>query len=138
MRGAARRRPGARPPQRRRARQCGRERQNLHTRARGARGNRPVVHEERGMTTTTETTNGTDLENPLHRLTEEQIEELGRKLDELHDQVKSDLGERDSRYIRGIIDLQRRLALLGRVLLIPSWFPPAWIAGTTTLSMAKI
>ena len=90
------------------------------------------------MTTTTDTTNGTDLENPLHRLTEEQIEELGRKLDELHDQVKSDLGERDARYIRGVIDLQRRLALLGRVLLIGSRFRPLWLLGTASLSTAKI
>jgi fatty acid desaturase len=76
--------------------------------------------------------------NPLDRLTPEQIEALGRELKQLHDDVYTDLGERDARYIRGIIDLQRRLALLGRVLLIPSWFPPAWIAGTTTLSLAKI
>ena len=37
-----------------------------------------------------------------------------------------------------MIDLQRRLALLGRVLLIPSFLPPAWVAGTAALSMAKI
>ena len=36
------------------------------------------------------------IENPLNRLTAEQIEELGREFDELHEQVKSDLGERDS------------------------------------------
>ena len=88
--------------------------------------------------TTTEATDGTDLENPLHRLTEEQIEELGRKFDELHDRVKSDLGERDARYIRGIIDLQRRLALLGRVLLVGSRFRPLWLLGTASLSTAKI
>jgi NADPH-dependent stearoyl-CoA 9-desaturase len=80
----------------------------------------------------------TEIENPLHHLTEEQIEELGRKFDELHDQVKADLGERDSRYIRGIIDLQRRLALLGRVLLLGSRFRPLWLLGTTSLSTAKI
>src|SRR5919112_1897013 len=79
-----------------------------------------------------------ELENPLHRLTEEQIEELGRKFDELHDEVKSDLGERDARYIRGIIDLQRRLALLGRILLIGSRFRPLWLLGTASLSTAKI
>ncbi len=81
---------------------------------------------------------GTEIENPLHRLTEEQIEEIGRKFDELHDQVKADLGERDSRYIRGVIDLQRRLALLGRLLLIGSRFRPLWLAGTVSLSAAKI
>ena len=37
-----------------------------------------------------------DAENPLHRLTPEQIEEIGRELDELHEEVKASLGERDA------------------------------------------
>ncbi len=78
------------------------------------------------------------IENPLYKLTDEQIEAIGKEFDELHDQVKADLGERDSLYIRGIIDLQRRLALLGRVLLFGSDVKPLWVAGTATLSMAKI
>jgi fatty acid desaturase len=78
------------------------------------------------------------IENPLYKLTDEQIEQIGKEFDELHDQVKEDLGERDSAYIRGIIDLQRRLALLGRVMLIPSRSIPFAIAGTSVLGMAKI
>src|SRR5689334_9924220 len=78
------------------------------------------------------------IENPLHRLTKEQIDEIGREFDELHEQVKSDLGSSDAAYIRGIIDLHRRLALLGRVLLIASRYKPAWVAGTATLGLAKI
>jgi len=80
----------------------------------------------------------TAIENPLHGLTPEQIDAIGRELDALHDEVKAELGERDARYIRGIIDLHRRLALIGRVLLIGSRFRPLWLAGTATLSMAKI
>ena len=53
-------------------------------------------------------------ENPLHRLTPEQIEELGREFDRLHQEVKDSLGDRDARYIRSMIALQRRLALIGR------------------------
>ena len=34
--------------------------------------------------------------------------------------------------------MQRRLAVIGRVLLLASRYRPAWIAGTATLSMAKI
>jgi NADPH-dependent stearoyl-CoA 9-desaturase len=79
-----------------------------------------------------------EIENPLNRLTAEQIEELGREFDELHEEVKSNLGERDAAYIHGIINLQRRLALLGRVLLFGSRYRPFWAAGTATLSMAKI
>src|SRR3954452_24581757 len=82
--------------------------------------------------------NGDDAENPLHRLTPEQIEAIGKEFDELHEQVKSDLGDRDATYIRAIIDLQRRLALLGRVILFSSRARPAWVAGTATLGVAKI
>ena len=79
-----------------------------------------------------------EIENPLHRLTPEQIEAIGKEFDELHEQVKADLGDRDARYIRGIISLQRRLALLGRVMLFASRNKPMWAAGTATLGMAKI
>jgi fatty acid desaturase len=78
------------------------------------------------------------VENPLHRLTEEQIEAIGRELDELHDQVKADLGDRDAAYIRGIIALHRRLGLIGRVVLLGARHKPAWALGTATLSLAKI
>ncbi len=77
-------------------------------------------------------------ENPLHKLTPEQLEAIGREFDELHDQVKDDLGERDARYIRSIIELHRRLGLIGRAELVASSFWPAWILGTATLSLAKI
>ncbi|MBV9356876.1 MAG: acyl-CoA desaturase [Chloroflexi bacterium] len=77
-------------------------------------------------------------ENPLNRLTDEQIEELGREFDELHEQVKADLGDRDARYIRSIIDLQRRLALIGRAELIASRWRFPWALGAATLGMAKI
>src|SRR5437763_3070697 len=80
----------------------------------------------------------TEVENPIHRLSEEQLEAIGREFDELHEQVKSDLGERDSRYIRGIIDMHRRLGLISRLLLIGSRFRPLWAVGTVTLSLAKI
>jgi linoleoyl-CoA desaturase len=79
-----------------------------------------------------------EIENPLNRLTDEQIEAIGKEFDALHDEVFEDLGDRDAKYIRGIIDLHRRLALLGRVLLIGSRYRPMWLAGTATLSLAKI
>src|SRR2546421_11239189 len=77
-------------------------------------------------------------DNPLHRLAPEQIEQLGRELDELHEQVKADLGDRDARYIRSMIGLQRRLALLGRLELIASRWRGPWIVGAATLGLAKI
>ena len=77
-------------------------------------------------------------QNPLHRLSDEQLEALGREFDELHEQVKEDLGERDATYIRSIIELHRRLGLIGRMELLGASFWPAWILGTATLSVAKI
>jgi NADPH-dependent stearoyl-CoA 9-desaturase len=76
--------------------------------------------------------------NPLHRLTPEQIEAIGREFQQLHDEIIAELGDRDARYIRSIIDLQRRLEFLGRALLLVSILPPAWLAGTAVLSLAKI
>ncbi len=77
-------------------------------------------------------------ENPLHRLSEEQIEQLGREFDAIHEQVYNDLGERDARYIRSIIALHRRLAALGRGVLVASRLTPAWVVGVGALSVAKI
>jgi fatty acid desaturase len=79
-----------------------------------------------------------DSANPLHRLTPEQIEEIGREFDELHEQVKSDLGDRDAVYIRSMIAFQRRLALIGRAELIASRWRAPWLVGAATLGMAKI
>ena len=76
--------------------------------------------------------------NPLHRLTDEQLEALGREFDELHEEVKADLGDRDAAYIRGIIALHRRLGLIARAELLGASSAPAWVLGTLTLSVAKI
>jgi len=80
--------------------------------------------------------NGTP--NPLAILTDEQLAQIGKEFDELHEEVKADLGDRDARYIRGLIALQRRLALLGRVELFASRYAPFWWLGMGTLSAAKI
>ena len=77
-------------------------------------------------------------DNPLARLSEEQIEELGREFDAIHDEVYEDLGDRDRTYIVSMIALHRRLAVLRRVLLIGSRLWPAWILGTAANSSAKI
>ena len=79
-----------------------------------------------------------ELESPLARLTPEQIEELGREFDAIHDEVFADLGDRDSRYIRGTIRLHRQLVLAARAMLLGSRYKPLWLAGTASLSVAKI
>jgi linoleoyl-CoA desaturase len=77
-------------------------------------------------------------QSPLTRLTPEQIEQLGREFDALHDEVYADLGERDSRYIRATIKLHRQLVLAARALLLGSRYRPLWLAGTASLSVAKV
>ncbi|MEA2312664.1 MAG: NADPH-dependent stearoyl-CoA 9-desaturase [Solirubrobacteraceae bacterium] len=77
-------------------------------------------------------------ENPLHKLTPEQLEEIGKEFDALHEEIKEDLGERDARYIRSIIELHRRLGLVGRAALLGANSWVLAITGTTTLSLAKI
>jgi fatty acid desaturase len=77
-------------------------------------------------------------DNPLHRLTPEQLEALARELDALHEEVYADLGERDARYIRSTIRFHRQLVIGARLLLLRSDKRPAWLAGTAALSLAKI
>jgi fatty acid desaturase len=77
-------------------------------------------------------------ENPLHRLTPEQLEAIGKEFDELHEQVKADLGERDATYIRSMIAFQRRLALFGRAELVASRWRVPWLLGASTLGLSKI
>jgi linoleoyl-CoA desaturase len=79
-----------------------------------------------------------EIENPLQRLSAEQIEAIGKEFDAIHEEVYGDLGERDAKYVRSMIELHRRLALGGRVVLLFSKRKPAWIVGTTMLSVAKI
>ncbi len=80
----------------------------------------------------------TMIESPLARLSDEQIEELGREFDAIHDEVFGDLGDRDRRYITSMIEMHRRLVVAGRILLFASRNRPAWLAGTSLLSLAKI
>ncbi|SFF38957.1 linoleoyl-CoA desaturase [Fontimonas thermophila] len=67
-----------------------------------------------------------------------EIEAFGRELDAIRDEVKASLGARDAAYIRRLIRIQRMLDLSGRALLFAGVLPPAWLAGTALLSVAKI
>lgn len=67
-----------------------------------------------------------------------QLDELAREFDAIHDQVRGDLGERDRRYIKGVIKLHRQIAVAYRALLLGSRSKPAWLAGTGCLAVAKI
>ena len=79
----------------------------------------------------------TDIKQYAH-LTAADVEELARELDAIRTDIEESRGERDARYIRRSIRLQRALAAGGRVALFASRNKAAWVAGTTLLGLAKI
>ncbi|HSE08462.1 MAG TPA: acyl-CoA desaturase [Nocardioidaceae bacterium] len=76
--------------------------------------------------------------NPVAHLTPEDVEDIGARLDAIRAEVVASRGERDAAYIRRVIDVQRTLELSSRAALLFSLLPPAWLAGTAGLSIAKI
>lgn len=84
------------------------------------------------MTILTETTDG-----PLV-LSPDQIEELGKALDELRAKTVADLGDRDREYLYSIIKAQRGFEIAGRGLMYLGFLPPVWLAAVAALSVSKI
>jgi fatty acid desaturase len=77
-------------------------------------------------------------ESPLAHLSVAQLEQLGDEFDAIRDRVRGELGERDRRYIEAMIEMQRRLAVLGRVGLLLPRFRPLALGGASALAAAKI
>lgn len=72
------------------------------------------------------------------RLSPSEIEAFGAEIDDLLRRTRADLGERDVRHIRRAKRTQLTFEVVGRGLLFASFFPPAWLAGTASLAIAKI
>ncbi|WP_435747777.1 fatty acid desaturase family protein [Nocardioides sp. SYSU DS0663] len=71
-------------------------------------------------------------------LTAEQVEEIGRELETIRQDVLADRGEVDATYIRRVIAAQRALELGSRaLLLVGSRNKVAWLVGTVALATAK-
>ncbi|MHA3024754.1 fatty acid desaturase family protein [Mycobacterium sp. BMJ-28] len=79
----------------------------------------------------------TDIKQYAH-LTPEDVEALAGELDAIRAEVEESRGERDARYIRRAIQLQRGLAVAGRVALFASHHKVARRAGIALLGTAKI
>jgi len=77
-------------------------------------------------------------DNPIEHLTAEDIELIGKELDDIRQSVIDSRGEDDARYIRKVIDVHRKIELGSRAVLLASGFPPAFVVGTIGLSVAKI
>ena len=76
--------------------------------------------------------------NPTAHLTADNIEQLGRDLDAIRQSILDARGEKDAAYIRRVVDVQRKLELGSRAVLLGSALPPLWVLGTLGLSIAKI
>ncbi|MFG1784608.1 fatty acid desaturase family protein [Rhodococcus oryzae] len=71
-------------------------------------------------------------------LSYEQVEEIGRELDELRARIVADLGEQDREYIYKIIKAQRGFEVAGRGLMYLGFLPPFWLAAVGALGISKI
>lgn len=76
--------------------------------------------------------------NKSRVLSPEELEEFGKKLDDLRERTLAKLGEEDARYIRKIQAWVRGTEVAGRGLLFGGWLPPLWFAGTMLLGASKI
>ncbi|CAM2939216.1 acyl-CoA desaturase [Prescottella defluvii] len=79
----------------------------------------------------------TDIKEYAH-LTDADVEALGRELDAIRRDVEDSRGERDARYVRNTIRLQRGLEIGARAVLFGSRKRPLWLLGTGMLGVAKI
>jgi fatty acid desaturase len=71
-------------------------------------------------------------------LSAEDVESLGREFDAIRRDIEESRGADDAAYIHRIISVQRTLMVCARATLFASSYPPAWLAGTAMLSVAKI
>lgn len=71
-------------------------------------------------------------------LSDEDIREIGARLDAIKAEYEADLGEKDVRYIKGLIRTQRYMEAAGRASLLMSHKKPFWFAGVALLSLSKI
>ena len=83
-----------------------------------------------------------DVTEYMH-LTDEQVEELGRELDKIREEVEASRGADDAAYINKMIKVQRGLATAGRLTLMLTPHSrrtriPGAVAGAALLGVAKI
>ncbi|MDX1587858.1 MAG: acyl-CoA desaturase [Oleiphilaceae bacterium] len=74
----------------------------------------------------------------MQKLTEQQLNNLAQDLDAIREAEMADVGEKDANYIRGIVRLHRTLEIGGRAMMPLGFIPPFFLAGATSLGVAKI
>ncbi len=76
--------------------------------------------------------------NTSRTLNRDEVAALQAELDQVRAEVVADLGDKDARYIRRVIRVQRYSALAGRIALFFGFNPITWPLGVFMLSVAKI
>ncbi|HCQ9956864.1 acyl-CoA desaturase [Acinetobacter baumannii] len=72
-------------------------------------------------------------------LTPEQIEEFGRRVEQIRQDVMQSLGEQDAKYIYKVRNFVRYTEIASRgMLMFCGWIPPVWLLGTGLLGISKI
>ncbi|WP_420007253.1 fatty acid desaturase family protein, partial [Acinetobacter baumannii] len=72
-------------------------------------------------------------------LTPEQIEEFGRRVEQIRQDVMQSLGEQDTKYIYKVRNFVRYTEIASRgMLMFGGWIPPVWLLGTGLLCISKI
>ncbi|MFW6408861.1 fatty acid desaturase family protein [Acinetobacter baumannii] len=72
-------------------------------------------------------------------LTPEQIEEFGRRVEQIRQDVMQNLGEQDAKYIYKVRNFVRYTEIASRgMLMFGGWIPPVWLLGTGLLGISKI
>ena len=79
------------------------------------------------------------LNSKSNYLTPEQVEEFGRRVEEIRREVMDNLGEADAKYIYKIRNFVRYSEIAsGGMLMFGGWIPPVWLVGTGLLGISKI
>lgn len=75
---------------------------------------------------------------PFNLLTAAELETFGQELDAIRQRALDDLGDRDARYIRDMVRLQKQAEIAGRLLIHLGRNPLTWGLGVASLSVSKI
>ncbi|MFW1666895.1 fatty acid desaturase family protein [Acinetobacter ursingii] len=79
------------------------------------------------------------LNSKSNYLTPEQVEEFGRRVEEIRREVMDNLGEADAKYIYKIRNFVRYSEIASRgMLMFGGWISPVWLVGTGLLGISKI
>ncbi|MDO7642369.1 MAG: acyl-CoA desaturase, partial [Reinekea forsetii] len=71
-------------------------------------------------------------------LTADETRRFGAAIDQLHAEVKQEIGQADADYIRRVHRAVRYLGVIGRAALMLSFIPPFWFIGVAALALSKI